>query len=158
MKRGFMKHTVTVLIPEFPGETSLWYAKAYLKEAGEDGSDSKTAEQSLANTLNKQVKEKKERRIWRKKLNDGKYHYFPASMSQTSDTGEEIVVQLPLSAQEVKDINNLVAVDKFNTRSSAIKWLIAEGINVNRTYLDKVDDTIRKIKQLKKEVVTEEDK
>ena len=154
MKRGFMKHAATILVPEFPGETALWYAKAFLKEAGEDGSDSKTKEQSLANTLNKQVKEGREWRIWRKKLNDAKYHYFPASISPTSDYGEETVVQLSLPAQELKDIDNLVAVGKFNNRSSAIKWLVMEGIKANRTYLDKVADTISQIEQLKKEVVT----
>ncbi|MBI4187384.1 MAG: hypothetical protein HY530_07790 [Chloroflexi bacterium] len=154
MKKGFMKHAATILVPEFPGETSLWYAKAFLNEAGEDGSDSKTKEQSLANTLNKQVKEGRERRIWRKKLNDAKYHYFPVSISPTSESDEETVVQLSLSAQELKDIDNLVDVGKFNTRSNAIRWLLTEGIKANRTYLDKVADTISQIEQLKKEVVT----
>lgn len=153
MKRGFMEHAATVLVPDFPGETALWYAKAFLNEAGEDGSDSKTPEQALANTLNKQVKEGRERRIWRKKLNDAKYHYFPVSISPTSDSSEGTVVQLSLSAQELKEIDNLVAVDKFNTRSSAVKWLVAEGIKINRTYLDKVADTISQIEQLKNEVV-----
>jgi len=50
-------------------------------------------------------------------------------------------------------IDNLVSVDKFNTRSSAVKWLVTEGIKANRTYLDKVADAISQIGQLKKEVV-----
>ena len=155
MKRGFMEHAATILVPDFPGETALWYAKAFLNEAGEDGSDSKTKEQSLANTLNKQVKEGRERRIWRKKLNDGKYHYFPVSISPTSDSGEETVVQLSLSAQELKDIDNLVAVDKFNTRGSAVKWLALEGIKAKRSYLDKLASVINRIELLKKEVTEE---
>jgi Arc/MetJ-type ribon-helix-helix transcriptional regulator len=154
MKRGFMKHVATILVPEFPGETASWYAKAFLDEAGEDGSDSKTKEQSLANTLNKQVKEERERRIWRKKLNDGKYHYFPTSISPTADYGEETIVQISLSAQELRNIDNLVAVGKFKSRSNAIKWLVMEGTKANRNYLDKVADTISQIEQLKKEVVT----
>ncbi len=152
MKRGFMEHAATILVPDFPGETALWYAKAFLNEAGEDGSDSKTKEQSLANTLNKQVKEGRERRIWRKKLNDGKYHYFPVSMSPTSDPGEETVVQLSLPTKELKDIDNLVSVGKFKTRSNAVRWLVIEGIKANRTFLEKVEDTVDQIEQLKKEI------
>ena len=36
-----MEHSATILVPDFPGETALWYAKAYLTEAGEecDGND-----------------------------------------------------------------------------------------------------------------------
>jgi len=153
MKRGFIGHIATILIPEFPGETAQWYAEKYLEEAGEEGSDSKTPVQSLANTLSKQVNEKKEHRIWRKKLNDGKYHYYPISTSPTSDSSEETIVQVSLSVQELKDIDNLVTIDKFNTRSNAIKWLVVEGIKTNRTYLDKVADTISQIEQLKKGVV-----
>jgi len=155
MKRGFMEHAATVLVPDFPGETALWYAKAYLGEAGEDGSDSKTPEQSLANTLNKQIKEGRERRIWRKKLNDGKYHYFPISMAPASHASEETVIQLSLPAQELKDIDNLVAVDKFNTRSSAVKWLVSEGVKAKRSYLDKLASVRNQIELLKKEVVEE---
>jgi len=149
MKRGFMEHIANILVPEFPGETALWYAKAFLNEAGEEGSDSKNPEESLANTLNKQVKEGRERRIWRKKLNDGKYHYFPASMSPISDSNEETIIQLSLSSQELKEIDNLVAVGKFNTRSLAVKWLVTEGIKNNRAYLDKVADTKNQIDRLK---------
>jgi len=152
MKRGFMEHAATILVPDFPGETALWYAKAFLNEVGEDGSDSKTKEQSLANTLNKQVKEGREWRIWRKKLNDAKYHYFPITISPTSDSGEETVVQLSLSAQELKDIDNLVVLGKFNTRGNAIKWLVTEGLKTNRPYLDKVADAISQIERLKKDL------
>jgi Arc/MetJ-type ribon-helix-helix transcriptional regulator len=74
-------------------------------------------------------------------------------MASTPDSREEIIVQLSLSVQELKDINNLVAVDKFKNRSDAIKWLVMEGIKANRTYLDKVADAISQIEQLKKEAV-----
>ncbi|GAI12600.1 unnamed protein product [marine sediment metagenome] len=53
----------------------------------------------------------------------------------------------------MKDIDNLVAVGKFDNRSSAIKWLIAEGIATNRAYLDKVADARNQIERLKREVV-----
>lgn len=144
-----MKHVATVLVPDFPGETALWYAKAYLNEAGEEGSDSKTKEQSLANTLNKQVKEGREKRIWRKKLNDGKYHYFPVSMTPTQDSATETIIQLSVTKQELEDIDNLVTVGKYANRNTAVKWLVEEGIKANRTYLDKVKDTVKQIEQLK---------
>ncbi len=150
MKQGFMDHVATILIPQFPGAPALWYAKAYLGEGG--SSDSKTPEQSLANTLSKQVQTGREKRIRRERIK-GVYCYFPISIISTSGLSEEIVVQLSLSAQELKDINNLVAVGKFNTRSDAVKWLVTEGAKANRTYLDKVADTISQIEQLKKGVV-----
>jgi len=73
-------------------------------------------------------------------------------MSSASDSSEEIVVQLSLSTQELKAIDNLVAVDKFHNRSDAIKWLVTEGIKANRGYLDKVADIRNQIKNLKGEV------
>ena len=153
MKQGFMEHTATVLAPDFPGATALWYARAYLKVAGKDGSDSKTPEQSLANTLSKQVKTGRERRIRRERIK-GVYCYFPVSMASKHGSSEEIVVQLSLSAQELEDIDNLVAVGKFNTRSNAIRWLLTEGIKSNHTYLEKVAHAVNQIERLKKEIVT----
>ncbi len=151
MKQGFMDHVATILIPEFPGATALWYAKAYLKEGG--GSDAKQPEQSLANTLSKQVQTGREKRIKRERIK-GVYCYFPASMASKHDSSEEIVAQLSLPVEELKDIDNLVAVGKFNTRSNAIRWLLTEGIKSNRTYLGKVADAVSQIERLKKEVVT----
>ena len=144
-----MDHVATILIPEFPGATALWYAQAYLKEGG--SSDAEHPEQSLANTLSKQVKTGREKRIRRERIK-GVYCYFLASMASAHDSSEEIVVQLSLSAQELKDIDNLVAVGKFDNRSSAIKWLVIEGIKSNRAYLDKVADARNQIERLKKEV------
>ena len=73
-------------------------------------------------------------------------------MPSISDSNEEIVVQFSLSAEELKDIDNLVAVDKFHNRSDAIKWLVIEGITANRGYLDKVADTRSQIERLKREI------
>ena len=157
MKRGFMDFAATRLIPDRPGHTASWYAHEYL-QLGDDSdlSDAEHKEQSLANTLSKQVKTGREQRVGRKKLNDGLYHYFPASMSPASDSNEEIVAQFSLSTQELEDIDNLVSVGKFANRNSAIKWLVIEGIKDKRTYLDKVADTISHIERLKKEVDTGE--
>ena len=150
MKRGFMDFVATRLIPDYPGQTAVWYAREYLKLFN-DGSDAKNREQSLASTLNKQVQTGQERRVWRKKIS-GVYRYFPASMAPTSDSNEEIIVQLSLSTQEMEDIDNLVAVGKFNNRSDAIKWLVIEGITANRGYLDKVADARNQIERLKREI------
>jgi len=155
MKKGFTDFAATTLIPDHPGHIASWYAQEYLQLGNDysDSSDAEHPEQSLANTLSKQVKTGREKRIRRERVK-GVYCYFPASMASTPNSSEEIVVQLSLSAQELRDIDNLVAVGKFNTRSNAIRWLLTEGIKSNRTYLDKVADTISQIEQLKKEVVT----
>ena len=150
MKRGFMDFVATRLIPDYPGQTAVWYAREYLKLFN-DGSDAKNREQSLTSTLNKGVQTEQERRVWRKKIS-GVYRYFLASMSSPSDSGEDIVVQFSLPTQELKDIDNLVAVGKFTNRNSAIKWLVMEGIKANRTYLDKVADTKNQIERLKREI------
>ena len=151
MKRGFMDFVATILIPDFPGATALWYARKYLEESGGNGSDAKHPEQSLANTLSKQVQTGREKRVRRERIK-GVYCFFPASMSSASDSSEDIVVQLSLSTQELEDIDDLVAVGKFNNRSEAIKWLVIEGITANRGYLDKVADTRNQIERLKREV------
>ncbi|GAI88260.1 unnamed protein product, partial [marine sediment metagenome] len=54
--------------------------------------------------------------------------------------------------QELEDIDNLVAVGRFGNRSSAIKWLVTEGIKASRSYLDKVAEARHQIERLKKEV------
>jgi len=154
MKRGFMDFVATILIPDFPGATALWYAGRYLEESGNDGSDAKHPEQSLANTLSKQVKTGREKRVRRERIK-GVYCFFPATMPSTSDSSEDIVAQISLSTQELEDIDNLVAVvGKFDNRSSAIKWLVMEGIKANRAYLDRVVDTRNQIERLKREVAT----
>ena len=68
---------------------------------------------------------------------------------------ENIVAQISLSVQELKDIDNLVAVAKFNNRSDAIRWLVMQGIAANRGYLDKVADTRRQIDRLKSGLAAE---
>ena len=150
MKSGFMDFVATKLIYANPGQTERWYAKEYLK-IGNDLSNAKDPEVSLANTLAKQVREGREQRIKRIRKG-GKYLYFPASMTYVPETGEQLVVQIIVSEKELKDIDNLVAVEKFKNRDNAIKWLFQEGIKVNKNYLDKVAEIVSKIESLKKEV------
>jgi len=154
VKRGFMDFVATNLIPNFPGQTSSWYAKEYLKLFS-NGSEAKNRVQSLASTLNKQVQTGLEKRVWRKRVN-GIYRYFPASMLPGSGSAggseEDVVIQMRLSKQELEEIDNLVAVDKFRNRNDAIKWLVIEGMTANRAYLDRVKDAIKQIEQLKREV------
>ena len=153
MKRGFMDLAVNSIIPAFPGQTAQWVAREALAHDS-DLSDSKTPIASLANTLNKQVQTGREKRIRRERIK-GKYCYFLASGASASDSNEDIVAQISLSAQELKDIDNLIAVDKFHNRSDAIKWLVMEGMTANRGYLDKVADTRNQIERLKREVGAE---
>lgn len=148
MKRGFMDVVATSIIPAFPGETARWYAEEYLHD---NKSDAKDPVQSLANTLDKQVREGKEPRIRRERVG-GIYRYFPASKSINPNSLHEVVTQIKLSSEELQDIDNLVAIGKFSNRNDAIKWLIIEGIKANRDYLNKVSETKRKIEQLKKEI------
>ena len=152
MKRGFMDLAIEI-VKEYPGLTAVKIAREALDCSG-DLSDAQNPEQSLASTLNKQVQTGQEKRIRRERVG-GVYRYFPASMSPTSDSNEEIVAQISLSKQEMEDIDNLVAVvGKFDNRSSAIKWLVTEGIKVNRAYLDRVANTRKQIERLKREVAT----
>ena len=150
MKRGFMDLAVEI-VKEYPGLTALSIAREAL-DCSSNLSDAQDPEQSLASTLNKGVQTGQEKRIRRERI-DGLYRYFPVSGSSASDSTEDVVVQLSLSTQELKDIDNLVAVGKFNNRSSAIKWLIVEGIATNRAYLDEVADARNQIERLKREVV-----
>ena len=160
MRRGFTDYAATILIPDFPGETARWYAEKYLQEPGNTGSDARDKVQSLASTLDKQVREGRERRVRRDRIN-GLYRFFPASASgeghqeKGGSSLENIVAQIPLSMQELKDIDNLVAVDKFNNRSDAIKWLVMQGIAANRAYLDKVADIRMQIDRLKSGLAAE---
>jgi len=150
MKRGFMDLALEI-IKEYPGLTALEVAREAL-DSSSDLSDAQNPEQSLATTLNKQVQTGKEKRIRRERVG-GIYRYFPVSESSASESNEDIVVQLSLSSQELEDIDNLVTVvGKFDNRSSAIKWLLMEGIKVNRGYLDKVSDIRDQIERLKREV------
>ncbi len=149
MKRGFMDLAVEI-IKEYPGSTAGEVAREAL-DHNPDLSDSKDPVQSLASTLNKQVQTKSEKRIRREHIN-GVYRYFLASAPSTGDSSQEIVVQFSLPAQELEDIDNLVAVGKVGNRSDAIRWLALEGVKANRAYLDKVADTKSQIERLRKEV------
>lgn len=148
MKRGFMDVVATSIIPAFPGETARWYAEEYLQD---NESDAENPIQSLANTLDKQVREGKESRIRRERIG-GVYRYFPASKSVDSNSLHEFVTQIRLSSKDFQDIENLVAVGKFSNRNDAIKWLVVEGIKANRNYLNKAAEVKRQIEQLKREI------
>jgi len=149
MKRGFMDLAVTI-IENYPGLTAIEVAREAL---GSDivSSDAKNPEQSFATTLNKQVQIGLEKRIRRERIK-GVYRYFLASATSTSESSEEIVVQFSLPEQELKDIDNLVTVGKFDNRSKAIRWLVLEGVKAKRTYLDKVADAKNQIERLKREI------
>jgi Arc/MetJ-type ribon-helix-helix transcriptional regulator len=149
MKRGFMDLAVTI-IENYPGLTAIEVAREALG-SGIVSSDAKSPEQSFATTLNKQVQTGLEKRIRRERVK-GVYRYFLAAAQSTSGTDEEIVVQFSLPEHELKDIDNLVAVGKFDNRSSAVRWLVLEGAKANRNYLNKVADTKNQIESLKKEI------
>jgi hypothetical protein len=138
------------IIKEYPGMTSREVAREALG-SGLISSGAKNPEQSFATTLNKQVQTGLEKHIRRERIK-GIWRYFLASAPSTQGSVEEIAAQFSLTAQEIKDIDNLVAVGKSKNRSDAIKWLVTEGIKTNRTYLDKVDETKNKIEHLKKEI------
>ena len=154
MKRGFMDFAATILIPDFPGETSKWYAEKYLEESG-NNSDAKDPLQSLANTLEKQVREGRDSRIIKKRIDGhGPYRFFPAP---ESDEGrlENIAVQISLSKKDLKDIDNLVTLGnlntrKFNNRRAVIQWLVEEGMKDNSSSFCKVADVIEEIEKLKR--------
>jgi Arc/MetJ-type ribon-helix-helix transcriptional regulator len=149
MKRGFMDLVPTIL-ENYPGLTAREVAREAI-DSGIVASDAQNPEQSFATTLNKQVQTGLEKRIRRERVK-GIYRYFLVSAPSTSGATEEIVVQFSLPAQELKDIDNLVAVGKYDNRSSAIKWLVLEGIKTNRAYLDKVADTKNQIERLKRNI------
>jgi hypothetical protein len=155
MKLGFMEHVAKILILEFPGQTAEWYAKAYLKEAGQNGSDAKNPVESLANTLSKQVKTGNEKRIKREKVN-GIYHYFPIELKKdTQRTFEEVVVQLRISKEALRDIENLVRLGKVVSRNDAIYWLLLKGREAKRAYLSRLETAMSRIEEIKKEIESE---
>jgi len=155
MKSGFTDFVATRLIPDYPGQTARWYAREYL-QLGDKMSDAKNPEESLANTLDKQVREGRETRVRRERVG-GKYCYFPTPprlSSLTCSDEESIVVQLSLSKREQDDINNLIAVDKFKNRNDAVRWLVTEGAKTQRDYLDRVNDIAQQIRQMKKNIAS----
>jgi Arc/MetJ-type ribon-helix-helix transcriptional regulator len=146
MNRGFMDLAVKIL-ENYPGLTALEVAKEALGSKIIT-STAENPEQSFATTLDKQVRTGSEKRIRRERV-EGVYKYFLSSAPPSSDSSEEIVVQLSLPLHQLNDIDNLIAIDKYNNRSSAIRWLILEGIKANRIYLDKVGEIKKQIERLK---------
>ncbi len=155
MKSGFTDFVATRLIPDNPGQTARWYAREYL-QLGDNLSDAKNPEESLANTLDKQVRREREHRIRRERI-DGKYRFFPviapSGLKDESKT-ENIVIQISLSQEKLTDIDNLITVDRFKNRNDVIKWLVNEGIKVNRNDLDKEAEATKQIEQMKRLVVS----
>lgn len=151
MQRGFMDFVATRLIPDHPGHEASWYAREYLKLVDESDLVAQHPQQSLANTLSKQVQTGRERRVRRERIK-GMFRYFPVSESSTLQAGEDIIAQLTVSAQELEAIDNLVAVGKFAGRNDAIRWLVTEGIKSNRSYLDKAAQIKEQIEKLKKQI------
>lgn len=153
MKSGFTEFTATRLIPDSPGKTAQEYAREYL-QLGDNLSDAENPVESLANTLDKQVREGREKRVRRERV-AGKYRFFPASAPSNTDPDmvkEDIVIQVSLPKQELDDLNNLIALDKFKSKSNAIAWLISEGVKANRNYLDKIANIRKQIEQMKREI------
>lgn len=153
MTKGFTDFVATTLVPEHPGQTASWYAWEYL-QLGDNFSNSSRAKnpvQSLANTLDKQVREGKEPRIRRERIG-GVYRYFSTLKAPDASPGQDIITQFTLSMEELEDVDNLVSSGKFNNRNNAIKWLVIEGIKANRNYLNKVAEVKRQIEKLRKEI------
>ncbi len=153
MKRGFMDLVVNSIVPTYPGKTAVWIATEALA-LDSSLSDAKDKLASLANTLSKQVQTGREKRLRRERIN-GVFCYFLVSAhsaKEATEKYEDVIAQMAFSNQELADIDNLVEVNKFESRSGAIKWLVTEGIKVNRSYLDKVADIKSQIEKLKTEV------
>ena len=149
MKKGFMEFVATNLVPDFPGYTARWYAEQYL-ELDPNGSDAEQPVQSLANTLSKQVLEGREKRIRRERVG-GVYRFFSTS-EVSKEHSENIVAQISLSAKDLEDIDNLVALEKYKNRNDVIQWLVRESIEVNRGLFGKAADTRKQIDMLKRSI------
>lgn len=150
MKRGFMDYVATHLIPEHPGETADYYAREYLKIFGKDGSDAKNPAQSLANTLSKRVGTGGEKRVRRERIG-GVYRYFPVIPSSAGMKPQlkDIAIQLCLSPEELKILDDFVAVGKFSSRSLVLTWLTREGIRARHADIEKVENIVKQIDELK---------
>lgn len=149
MKSGFMDRVATRLIPDHPGQTARWYAYEYL-QLGDNLSDAKNPEESLANTLDKQVREGRERRVRRERIG-GRYRYFPVSTSAAvEEETQEVIVQMRLSKKQLEAVDSLISIDKFKSRNEAVKWLVVEGMEARREYLDKISDVNRQIEEMKR--------
>jgi len=151
MKSGFTDFAATKLIPTEPGQTARHYARVYLELDDKSKlSDSRNPEESLANTLDKQVREGRVPGIKRERVG-GKYRFFPVVGPQRNT--EKVVVQIELLSDEIQDVDSLVIVGKYKNRNDAIGWLVGEGIKANRALLDKANSVRKQIDQLKKDVV-----
>ena len=151
MKSSFMDYVRNTLIQEHPGKTARWYAKQYL-ELGHYLNDSKIPVESLTNALERHIGLGREQSIRREKI-DGVFHYYPVNSDLEAVIGsrdETMICQVELSGEDIRDINNLLAVDKFINMDKAVSWLVKEGIKANRDYLEKVDEVVQKTVEVNK--------
>jgi Arc/MetJ-type ribon-helix-helix transcriptional regulator len=61
------------------------------------------------------------------------------------------VIMTRLSDEDLEEIDALVEVDLFKSRSEAVAYFIHEGIKARKDLFEKVKPTVDKIRQLKKE-------
>jgi len=62
------------------------------------------------------------------------------------------VIMTRLSNEDLEEIDALVEVEVFKSRSEAVAYFIHEGIKARKDLFDKVKPTVNRIRQLKKEV------
>jgi Arc/MetJ-type ribon-helix-helix transcriptional regulator len=61
------------------------------------------------------------------------------------------VIMTRLSDEDLEEIDALVEVELFKSRSEAVAYFIHEGIKARKDMFEKVKPTVDKIRQLKKE-------
>jgi Arc/MetJ-type ribon-helix-helix transcriptional regulator len=61
------------------------------------------------------------------------------------------VIMTRLSDEDLEEIDALVEVELFKSRSEAVAYFIHEGIKARKDLFEKVKPTVDKIRQLKKE-------
>lgn len=131
MKKGFMRW-LRDYIRACPGLTAEEYAlDGYYEGYAESDAkgDAENSVFSLASTLMKQVRDRKEPHIRRERIG-GKYRYFPVVGALTTTSSENIAFQISLSKQEWQSIDNLVTDGKFRNRNEVIEWLAKRCIAV----------------------------
>jgi len=62
------------------------------------------------------------------------------------------VIMTRLSNEDLEELDALVEVELFKSRSEAVAYFIHEGIKARKDLFDKVKPTVDRIRQLKKEV------
>lgn len=141
MKKGFTD-TAVDLIHKQPGLTAQEYAEMALS-LGLTSSDAQDPISSLANTLEKQVREGREKRVIRRREN-GQYRYYPASYANgeppmsSAPTPAPVRIEISVPAELARTLDDLVEVRRFVNQSKAAAWLMDEGVTANDSYLKEV--------------------